>query len=121
MNGLQKEFTKLFPLAPVETLPAKADEIGAFLAKRIPLEVEAANLHMVRQVGRVLCEISPPKTHLVDMARIVVEHARERDHYFNDAKNLRVINERLKAEADELRQKLVKELRAKNEPEEAAA
>lgn len=70
-------FQKMFPLASEHDLPWYPSHIPDFLEKRIELEFEERTKHFTRRVCRILCEISPPKIHVEDMARIVVEKAKE--------------------------------------------
>lgn len=70
-------FRECFPLAPVESLPWAACQIKRFLSDRIEQESKYATSNFVSEVAKVLLEISPPKTHVVDMARIVVTAVRE--------------------------------------------
>jgi rRNA maturation endonuclease Nob1 len=114
MMTLQKAFGKLFPLCPVAQLPRKAEDIERFLKKRIPLEVEESTLHMVRQVSKVLCEISPPKSYLVDMARIVTDKAKEAERHEETIKGLRDAIEKWRDTlrvANEEKRKLAAELK----------
>ena len=73
----QAAFREIFPLAGDFDLPRTPSQIKQFLRDRINQETDERVFHFVSQVTRVLCEVSPPKTHLVDMARIVVEKAKE--------------------------------------------
>lgn len=68
-------FATMFPLCSEHELPRAACHIEGFLKKRIAIEVEQATRHFTTSVVKVLCEISPPKTHVCDMARIVVQEA----------------------------------------------
>ena len=74
---LHKAFRAIFPLASDNDLPSSASQISAFLKGRIEFEVEKATSQFTSRVVRILCEVSPPKTHVEDMARIVVNQAKE--------------------------------------------
>jgi Asp-tRNA(Asn)/Glu-tRNA(Gln) amidotransferase C subunit len=76
-TDLQAAFREIFPLAGDFDLPRAPCHIKDFLRQRIEYETAERTFHFVSQVTRVLCEVSPPKTHVVDMARIVVDKAKE--------------------------------------------
>ena len=61
-------FREMFPLVDESDLPWAACQIKAFLRDRIRKEVEAGVFHFQSRVTRVLCEVSPPKSHVEDMA-----------------------------------------------------
>lgn len=73
---LRKAFRELFPLAGENDLPWAACHIKQFLRDRIEQETVERVHHFTMRVVRILCEVSPPKTHVEDMARIVVEEAK---------------------------------------------
>lgn len=75
-HEIRKVFREMFPLCAEHDLPWAACHIPGFLQKRIALEIEEGTKWFVRRVTGVLCEISPPKNHVEDMARIVVEQAK---------------------------------------------
>ncbi len=91
---IRDAFYSLFPLADYDSLPTATSEIGEFLKRRIAVEVETRGEHWVRQVARVLCEASVPKTHLVDMARIVVDKARKYEMEVQKVADLKKEHER---------------------------
>jgi hypothetical protein len=68
-------FKEIFPLADEKDLPWSASQIKGFLRDRIRWEVEEGMFHFQSRVVKILCEISPPKTHIEDMCRIVVTEA----------------------------------------------
>lgn len=72
---IRKVFRELFPLADENHLPYAACHIKGFLRDRIKIEADERCFHREAEIVRVLAEVSPPKTHLVDMARIVVKQA----------------------------------------------
>lgn len=78
-SELKRAFAELFPLVDERDLPRTPSHIKDFLRKRIEFEVERGVFHFQSRVVRILCEISPPKTHVEDMARIVVNQAKETD------------------------------------------
>jgi hypothetical protein len=96
---IRKAFREIFPLAAESDLPWAASHIKNFLRDRIKREVQEGVFHFQSAIVRVLCEISPPKTHVVDMARIVVEAAR-------DGRRFQEQLESVKKERDELRDAL---------------
>ena len=74
---LRKAFRELFPLAGESDLPWAACHIKQFLRDRISIECAERIFHFQSRVVRILCEVSPPKTHVEDMCRIVVEEAKK--------------------------------------------
>lgn len=78
-SELRKAFRDIFPLASEHDLPWAPCHIKGFLRDRIRREAEERVFHFHARVVHVLCEVSPPKTHVEDMARIVVEKAKEAD------------------------------------------
>ncbi len=72
-------FREIFPLASENDLPWAACQIKGFLRKRIEDEVSEGIFHFRAAVLRILCEVAPPKSHVEDMARIVVEKAKKYD------------------------------------------
>lgn len=76
-TDLQAAFREIFPLAGDFDLPMAPCHIKDFLRQRIEYETAERTFHAFSRVVKVLCEVSPPKTHLVDMARIVVDKAKE--------------------------------------------
>lgn len=72
-------FREIFPLAAENDLPWAACQIKGFLRKRIEEEVAEGIFHFRACVVRILCEVSPPKSYVEDMARIVVEKAKKYD------------------------------------------
>lgn len=99
-QDIRKAFRECFPLAYEGDLPWAACHIRGFLKDRIEIEVREGVQHFVSRVTRVLCEISPPKTHIEDMARIVVEEAKR---YRTAKPQLELAAEAIK-ERDELRE-----------------
>ncbi len=75
-DELKETFGKLFPLVPERDLPWAVCQIPRFLKKRVEFEVEQDTAHFVSEVCRILCEATPPKTHVQDMARNVVDQAK---------------------------------------------
>lgn len=71
-SELQQAFREIFPLAGDFDLPRAPCHIKQFLRDRIEQETNERCFHQISQVARVLCEVTHPKTHLVDMARNVV-------------------------------------------------
>ena len=67
---------QMFPLADETDLPWAATQLPGFLAARIKHEVEQGTKNFTMQLCKVLCEISTPKTHIIDMARICVDEAK---------------------------------------------
>lgn len=74
---IRKAFREMFPLAYEHDLPWAACQIKAFLLKKIEEEVADRVIHFQRRIASILCEVSPPKTHMEDMARIVVDDAKK--------------------------------------------
>lgn len=72
---LKKAFAEAFPLCDEHDLPWAGCQVKEFLQKRIALEVEEGVRWFTQRVVQVLCEVSPPKRHVDDMARIVVNKA----------------------------------------------
>ncbi len=95
-------FRELFPLAGENDLPWAACHIKEFLRDRISLECSERIFHFQSRVVRVLCEIAPPKTHVEDMARMVVEEAKEARRLKPELERLKEI----KAERDEMLRRL---------------
>lgn len=100
---IRKAFREIFPLADENDLPWAACHIKDFLRQRIKREVQEGTHRFVSRVCRVLCEISPPKTHVEDMARIVVEAAKEGRRHANDVVRLKEQIAKLTAERDRLK------------------
>jgi hypothetical protein len=75
-SELRAAFAEIFPLANEQDLPWAPCQIKAFLHDRIRREVESGAFHFTARVVKVLCEVSPPKTHVEDMARIAVEECK---------------------------------------------
>lgn len=73
---VRRAMREAFPLCDENVLPWAASQIPEFLAKRIKSEVEEQTRAFTREIASVLLEVSPPKTHLVDMARICVDQCR---------------------------------------------
>lgn len=73
---LKAAFARLYPLAREADLPWAACQIERFLKRRLELELERNTAGYAQEIGSVLLEASHPKPHLVDMARIVVERAK---------------------------------------------
>ncbi len=69
---IKELFGRMFPLVPVRDLPTVPNHIPSFIEKRISQEVEWQTQHFTTQVVKVLCEVTHPKTHVADMARLVV-------------------------------------------------
>jgi len=76
---IRKAFREIFPLTFEHDLPWAACHIKDFLRNRIEQEAAERVHHWQHGIVKVLCEVSPPKTHAVDMARIVVEKAKKAD------------------------------------------
>lgn len=76
-TDLRKAFRELFPLAAEHDLPWAPCHIKRFLRDRISQECADRIFHFQSRVCRILCEVSPPKTHVEDMCRIVVEEAKQ--------------------------------------------
>lgn len=74
---LRKVFREMFPLVNEHHLPWTAVHIRSFLTERIAQEIDQGTKYFTRAVVRILCEVSPPKTHIEDMARICVEEAKK--------------------------------------------
>lgn len=74
---IRNAMRECFPLCNEDDLPSAASQIKGFLRDRIQREVEEGVFNWQSQIVRVLCEVSPPKSHAVDMARFVVEQAKE--------------------------------------------
>lgn len=73
---LHRVFGAMFPLADDRDLPWTVDHLPGFLKDRIEHEV-AQRVHWFQtRCVKVLCEISPPKTHVDDMCRLVVDTAK---------------------------------------------
>lgn len=70
---IRNQFRLLFPLCMEEELPWAACQIREFLKERIELEVKQNTEYFVRSIAGVLCEVTHPKTHMIDMVRNVVE------------------------------------------------
>ena len=93
---IRKAFRECFPLAAENDLPWAACQIKGFLRERIKREVEEGTRHFTSRVVRVLCDISPPKTHVEDMARIVVNEAKKVPDMESEIKYLKEQIEKLK-------------------------
>lgn len=91
LDPLVAAFKKVFPLADERDLPNSPARIPRFLEIRVKLEVDEATLYFQHRVVQILCEVTHPKHHVEDMARAVVELAKE-------AKTLRPANEELRKE-----------------------
>lgn len=89
-------FRAMFPLAAEHDLPWAACQIQEFLRDRIRREVEEGVFHFQSRVVRVLCEISRPKTHVEDMARIVVDEAKKARELASQLESTKKQNEQLK-------------------------
>lgn len=74
---IKAAFAKMFPLCDERDLPWAICHIEEFLKKRIAHEINQGAFRRESGIVEVLCEVSPPKNHVVDMARIVVEQAKE--------------------------------------------
>jgi hypothetical protein len=97
---IRKAFAEIFPLCNEKDLPWAACHIKGFLRDRIRREVEEGMSWFQHRVVRVLCEISPPKTHVEDMARICVEQAKRAAELEKENKDLLLKREQLKRIAD---------------------
>lgn len=75
-NEIRKAFREMFPLCMEHELPWDVCQIADFLKRRIEIEVRENTDHFVQSIARVLCEVTRPKTHMVDMARIIVEEVK---------------------------------------------
>lgn len=73
---IRKVFREMFPLVNEDDLPSAPGHIKPFLAERIKREVADGTQYFTSRVVRILCEVSPPKNHVEDMARICVEQAK---------------------------------------------
>lgn len=101
-SELRKAFRELFPLAFEHDLPSAPCHIKRFLRNLITEEAANRLFFLQSRVAHILCEISPPKTHIEDMCRIVVEEAKR-------GRQDRLALERAaetKAERDELLQRI---------------
>lgn len=76
VSELQQAFREIFPLAGDFDLPRAPCHIKQFLRDRIEQETSERCFHQISQISRVLCEVTLPKTHMVDMARIVVDEVK---------------------------------------------
>ncbi len=86
-------FKAAFPLADERDLPRTGNQIKPFLKDRIDLEVKEGIRNFQSRVVRILCEVSEPKNHVEDMARIVV----------NEANKVHSLSEQLKRTAGDVR------------------
>lgn len=86
-------FKHAFPLVDERDLPRTPAQIKQFLAERVATEVKEGIRSFQSRIVRVLCEVSEPKNHVEDMARIVV----------NEAMKVPGLNEQLRKKADEVR------------------
>lgn len=102
---LKEVFSKVFPLADEKDLPWATCHIDRFLRERVAKEVELGTRFFTSRVVKVLCEVSPPKAHVEDMARIVVDKAKEAERNAEAAAAAREREEdwRRKARAAQLR------------------
>lgn len=73
---LRKAFRELFPFSNEHDLPYAPCHIKQFLRNLIAEEAADRLFFLQSRVARILCEIAPPKTHIEDMCRIVVEEAK---------------------------------------------
>jgi len=76
-SEIRKVFRMMFPLAWEADLPSRPGEIPAFLREKLEQEARDRVTHFQQRIVRILCEIAPPKSHMEDMARIVVEEAKK--------------------------------------------
>lgn len=73
---IRKAFREMFPLCMENELPWSPNQMRDFLQRRIELEVRENTDHFMMSIARVLCEVTCPKTHVIDMVRIVVEEVK---------------------------------------------
>src|ERR1700724_503405 len=69
---IRRIFREIFPLCQEEDLPWAACHIKDFLRNRIKHEVQEQTEGFTCDIARVLCEVTPPKSWMIDMVRIVV-------------------------------------------------
>lgn len=69
---IREAFRQLYPLTPEELLPWYPTHIPEFLRDRLKRELSNQVEGFIRGVSRILLDVTPPKTHMVDMARKVV-------------------------------------------------
>lgn len=93
-SELKAACKEMFPLAEDRDLPWAACQLRRFLEGRIAAEVENRVQGFTERVIKVLIEISPLKQYPEDMARIVVDRAKQ--------------SQRLEKEIEVLREKLAK-------------
>ena len=99
---LKRAFAEIFPLANDRDLPWAACQIGNFLKKRIALEVGEQTRHFTTRVVKILCEQSPPRSTVEDMAREVVCKAAVSERH-KEALHAQVLEcQKLKERAEEL-------------------
>jgi hypothetical protein len=101
---VRKVFREMFPLTNENDLPWAVCQIPEFLKKRIDQEVADGVCWFQQRVCRVLCEVSPPKTHVEDMARIVVEKAKELERAKESLRDLKAITKERNEMLDLFRQ-----------------
>lgn len=99
---LRKVFREMFPLSSEHDLPWAPCHIKQFLRDRINQEASDRIFHYQSRIVRILCEISPPKTHVEDMCRIVVEEAKEFRRYKQELERF----DDVKKERDEMHDRL---------------
>lgn len=96
---IRQVFREIFPLVSEFDLPWAAGHIKSFLQRRIAAEIQEGTFHFTSSIVGVLCEVSPPKTHVVDMARICVNAVKTAQ---NDVQSLLKKVERLESKVLEL-------------------
>lgn len=102
-SAIRQAFAECFPLVDERDLPSAAVHIRNFLCSRIRHEVELGTRHFTSRVVRVLCEISPPKNYVEDMARIVVNKAKEAEQLADKVKALQAELQAVRAELGDLK------------------
>lgn len=79
-RGLVKEaMQKCFPLCNENNLPWAISQLPSFLKERIEFEIKRGMKHFESSVVKIICEVAPPKTYLVDMCHIAVDKAKATD------------------------------------------
>lgn len=103
---IRTAFREVFPLCDENDLPWAPSHIKGFLRDRIKREVQEGVFHFQSRVCRILCEVSPPKSHIEDMCRIVTDQAKEAETLGRRLEQSRsendVLMEAMKAFADRI-------------------
>lgn len=74
---LRAVFAKMYPFTPKHHLPWAACQIPDFIRARIEHEVKIETREVTNHIVRILAEASPPKHHVSDMVRYVVDLAKK--------------------------------------------